>query len=496
MSENLITLRGRQKKIFKFLTNPLVLILVLGLLLRLYYSWMTGDQSSWWDGALYGNYARYFSGHGPYVELSAVRPILFSLIWGGFNFISTSEFLPKTFLLISSMFAILGMYYLARSLTDKKSIGLLSAFLTAIFYIHIFYTQRLLVDTLSFTFFIWSAYFFFKYFKKDNPKFFYIASVIVAVGFLFRITTALILLVVLVYTAVIHGTKMFKKKEYYIGAMIFLAIITPYIIWGFFQFDGFILTQAFETNAPTNFWMGGYNVLIKYITRFLLLLPNNWAIPTGLLFIVGFIMMHECIVGVDMMRNGDRKLRKDFFILLMFIIPLIAISFLLNHDEDRYIFNIFPAIFILVSMATIYLRNLLEKKWKYVGNIFLVLVIITMLISQLQATDITIKSKIPSYKEVKEAGLWMGQNSGPDDIIITHSYPQVQYYSWRYSRQFPKTEEEYELLDKTNFTYFMVSIFERSPEWVYNYPAKMNLTIANAWLTSDQQPIVVIYNLK
>jgi len=486
------------------LKNPLILILILGLVIRLYYFFLTKDANTlWWDSSLYGNYGLYFSGHGQFVELAPVRPILFSLVWALFNFITLSELPIRLFLLTFSILAILGMYYLARSLTDDKRVGWLASFITAIFYIHIFYTNRLLVDTLSFTFFIWAAYFFHKYFKHAHnknehaPKFFYIASVIVAIGFLFRITTALILLVVLLYTIVIDGMKLFKKKEYYIGALIFLAIISPYIIWGYFQFDGFVLTQAFETNAPTNFWISGHNVLIKYITRFLLLIPNSWAIPTGLLFITGFIMMNEAILGLDLVREGDKKLRKDLFILLMFILPLIAVSFLLNHDEDRYIFTVFPAMFILISIATIYIYDLLNKKWgKYVAGTFMVLIIITMLISQSQATDITVKSKILSYKEVKEAGLWIKDHSEPDDIIITHSYPQVQYYSWRYSRHFPKTEEEFEQLDHTNFTYFMVSIFERSPEWAYVYPNKHNLTVAKVWMLNEKQPAVVIYNLK
>ena len=485
------------KKILKILKNPIVLILILGLIIRLYYFFMTYDQNNlWWDSSLYGNYARYFSGHGPFVQLAPVRPILFSLVWAGFNFITLSEIPIRIFILTFSMLAILGMYYLGRSITDNKKVGLLSAFLTAIFYIHIFYTQRLLVDTLSFTFFIWSAYFFFKYFKKNNAKYFYIASVIVAIGFLFRITTALILLVVLIYTVVIDGTKLFKKKEYYIGALIFLLIISPYLIWGYFQFGGFVLTKAFETNAPTNFFASGYNVLITYITRFLLLLPNIWSVPIAFTFIMGLIMMHESIVGIDIMRKGDKKLRRDFFLLLMFIIPLVAISFLLNHDEDRYIFNVFPAIFILMSIAVYWTYDQIRKTNKPVAIIFMIVLIGMTTFSQFQATDLTVKSKIPSYSQVKEAGLWIAGNSGPDDIIITHSYPQVQYYSGRYSRHFPKTEAEFELLDKTNFTYFMVSIFERSPEWVYDYPARKNLTIANAWLTPDGQPIVVVYNLK
>jgi len=482
---------------FKKLKHPLMIVLVLGLVLRLFYWYISHGQAAWWDEVVYGNMGRYWSGHGPYWAFTAARPILFSFVWAGFNFISLSEFLPRLFLLGMSMAAIVGMYYLGKSMTNDKRIGWTAAFLTSIFYIHIFYTVRLLVDTLSFTFFIWGAFFFYKYFKKEVPKYFYIACAITAVGFLFRITTALILFVVLIFILLTEGIDFYKKKEYWIGALIFLAVISPYLIWGYFQFDGFVLTKAFETNAPDAFWSGGLQVLLQYIIRYFLLLPNVWAIPMVLLFIVGLIMMHEAIVGMDMVRKGDKKLQKDLFLLLMFIIPLICISFLLNHFEDRYIFNVFPAIFLLSSISFVWLIDLITKKFsKGAGGFFAILILGILLFSQLQVVDFTVKSKIESYRQVQEAGLWIKDNSHPDDIIIVHSYPQIQYYSERYSRHFPKTKEEYEQLDQTNFTYFILSIFERSPEWAYQYPVEKNLTVANAWVTDKNEPILVIYNLK
>jgi len=487
------------KNRLKILKNPLVLILILGLVIRLFYIYLTSSygMSGFWDSCLYGNYARYFSGHGPYVELAAVRPILFSLVWAGFNFFTLSEIPIRIFLLIFSMLAILGMYYLGKEMSNEY-VGYIAALITSVFYIHIFYSIRLLVDTLSFTFFIWSALYFYKYFRDDKPKFFYIASIIVAIGFLFRITTALILMVVLFYTIIIHGLKMFKKKEYYIGAIIFLLIIAPYLIWGYYQFDGFVLIKALETNAPKAFWSGGLNVFIRYISQGLLLLPNNWAMPVAGLFVIGLFMMHGSIVGIDMARKGDKKLQKDLFLLLMFIIPLICISFLLDHDEDRYIFNVFPAIFVLTSIATISIKDWLNTKYgKIAANIFLIIIIALIIGSQIEATDRTVRGKMPAYQEVRQAGLWIKDNSNPGDIVVTQSYPQIQYYSMRYAQWFPSTEEEYEAMDKTNHRYFILSVFERSPEWIYSYPVKKNLTVANAWMSPDgQQPLIVIYNLE
>jgi 4-amino-4-deoxy-L-arabinose transferase-like glycosyltransferase len=477
------------------LRHPLTLVVLLGVILRIYYAFIANGQALWWDEAVYGNMARYWNG-GLYWEFGAARPVLFSFLWSIFNLFSRTEFLPRLLILICSIAAIIGMFRLGKSLSGDRRIALAASFFTSIFYIHIFYTQRLLVDTLSFTFFIWSAYYFYEYFKKETPKLFYIACIITAIGFLFRITTALILFVVLIYILLLETKTFYKKKEYWIGALIFFLIISPYFIWGYFQFDGFVLTQAFETNAPKNFWVGGYNVLMDYVMKYFILIPNVWAIPLFLLFVLGLLMMHEAIVGLDMAKKGDKKIRRDLFLLLLFIIPTICISFLLDHYEDRYIFNAFPAIFILASIAFVYLIDLIAKKNKSAGGIFAIAILIIIFISQIQAVDFTVKGKVESYREVQQAGLWIKAHSNPQDVVVTHSYPQIQYYSERYCQFFPKTEEEFEEMDDTNFTYFVLSVFERSPEWVYQYPTKKNLTVAQAYLTTDNQPILVIYNLK
>lgn len=480
------------------LKHPLTLVVLLGLVLRIYYAFVARGQALWWDEAVYGNMARFWNG-GLYWEFGAARPVLFSFLWSIFNLFSRTEFLPRTLLMICSIAAIIGMYLLGKSMSDDRRIALAASFFTSIFYIHIFYTQRLLVDTLSFTFFIWAAYYFYEYFKKDHvPKLFYIACVITAVGFLFRITTALVLFVVLFYILLLETKTFYKRKEYWIGALIFLLIVSPYFIWGYFKFDGFVLTQAFETNAPKNFWVGGYNVLMDYVMKYFILIPNSWSIPLFAFFLLGLLMMHEAIVGIDMAKKGDKKIRRDLFLLLLFVIPTICISFLLDHYEDRYIFNAFPAIFVLAALAFVYIIDLIAKKNKTAGGLFAIAILLILFVGQLQAVDFTVKGKVESYRQLQQAGLWIKDHSNPNDVVITHSYPQLQYYSERYCQYFPKTKAEFEEMynHTTNYTYFVLSIFESSPEWVYQYPAENNLTVAQAYLTEDNQPILVIYNLK
>lgn len=479
------------------LKHPLLYILIFGLAIRLYYLIKTYFQTLWWDEAVYMIMSTSWGG-GPHYEFTAARPILFSFIIYLFNFVTTSVLVPKLIILFFSMAAILGMYYLGKLATGQQRIGLLAALLTSVFYLHIFYTQRILMDTISFTFFIWAACFFIEYFRKDKPKLLYIATAITAIGFLFRITTAFILIIVFIYLLLMQGFKMFKKKEYWIAIILFGLIIAPYILWGYIQFNGFVLTKAFETNAPdTGSFLGnGLQLFIQYTARGYMMLPNTLGFLWIIFFGIGLISLYKLFLGFDL-RKKDKDIGRMLFILLLFIIPLLASCFFLDHVEDRYIFNVFPAMIILICIAKFKIMDYIEARE---GRTMAVLVFIIglglLLTSQFIAMGPIINGKINSYKEVKDAGLWIKENSNLNDIMVTGSYPQIQYYSQRYSRHIPKTKEEFESLDQTNLTYFIVSIFERSPEWAYSYPMEKNLTAANAYVDKEGNVILVIYNLE
>ena len=87
-------------------------------------------------------------------------------------------------------------------------------------------------------------------------------------------------------------------------------------------------------------------------------------------------------------------------------------------------------------------------------------------------------------------------NSQKEKIdISTFELSEIPESFYGCSCLFSNTKEEYEAMDKTNHRYFILSVFERSPEWVYSYPLEKNLTVANAWVNGNE-PILVIYNLK
>lgn len=481
----------------KKLKHPLLYILLLGLGIRIYWLVKTFSQTLWWDECVYMIMASTWSG-GPAYEFTAARPVLFSFIIYLFNFFTTSILVPKLIILFFSMAAIPGMYYLGKSISGQQRVGLLAALLTSVFYLHIFYTQRLLVDTVSFTFFIWAAYFFIEYFRKNKSKLLYIATAITAIGFLFRITTAFILFVVFIYLFLMQGFKMFKKKEYWIAIILFGLIIAPYIAWGYIQFDGFVLTKAFETNAPdTGSFLGnGLQLFIQYTKNGYGLLPNTLSFLWATFFVIGLVSLYKLFLAFDL-RKKDKEIRRNLFLLLLFIVPLLASCFLLDHVEDRYIFNTFPAIILLISIAKFKIMDYIEDHEGRGMALFVFIIgVILLLVSQFIAMPLIIKPGINSYQQVGEAGIWIEENSNPGDVVVTSSYPQIQYYSKRRAQYIPKTKEEYELMDRTKYKYFIVSVFENSPEWSYTYPSNQNYTVANIYLDRNGDPLLIIYNIK
>lgn len=502
MEDVINTLDKRKEKIIKWIKNPynfaLVAILAFAIIIRIYYFNLTQGQVIWWDEAEYMNMARAWA-FGLDYQFFSVRPILFSLITAGFFKISYGEFLPRMFIFLISIASIAGVYYLGKEIYDKK-IGLLCAFFASFFYLHLFHTYRLLVDLPSFAFFTFAAFFFYKYFKDNKKtKSLYLGAAIIAIGTLFRITTATFLFAVFLYVLITEKLNFLKKKEIWIAALIFVLILSPYIIWGYIQFNGFVITLAGAWNAP----QGEY--LSNFIWNFksnMSLFPSMFSWTLLIFFILGLFSMYGLILGFDVLIKGeDIQLKRNLFLFLIFLIPIITISFSMNHYfEDRYIINSLPAIFIISSAFIMKSYNFIKKKNKIIAIFFLILLLVIIAYSQISHADSLIKNKKDSYLQVKQAGLWLKQNSEASDIIIVGSWPQIMYYSERKTLFIPSGKEELISLISSdpNIKFYMVSVFERHENWMYSFPQENNFTIAQAYFAdaSRTQPILIIYEIQ
>ncbi len=468
-------------------------VLIFAIAIRLYYFKMTYNQPLWWDEAEYMNMAKAWAFSRPY-EFLAVRPVLFSFFASLFFRITSSEFPTRFLMLILSIFSVVGVYYLGKEVYDQRT-GLLASFFMSIFYLNLFFSYRLLVDLPSLTFFTFGAYFFYRYFKNNEVKMLYYGAIVIGIGTLFRINTAVYLFVAAIFT-LLTNAKLLKKKEVWISALIFFLILSPYLIWGYLQFHGFVITQAGKYNAPVPGTV--ISTALSNTTIYLSSFPTYMTWTLLLFTLLGLFLMYNLVLAPDLLSKGHNKLKGDFYILLLLLIPFLAAVFLIAHTEDRYILNVFPAIFIIGSLGIFKGYDLIKKKSKILAIILLCVLLIFITYSQYQSADGLIKQKLTSYGDFKDAGSWLKQNSLQTDRAVVSGSPMVTFYSDRDSFGFPNTEEEFNNLLKTdkNIKYFILAAIQPSPDWTYAYPQRHNLTVAKSYSTlNSNQASLIIYKL-
>ncbi len=496
------------KKIINWVkeNHILISILLIALIIRIYFYIQLGNQPQWWDESEYLNMARAWAFNIPY-QFHPVRPVLFSLITAGLFKVFEGEFLPRAFVFAISMLSIYAMYLFGKE-TFNKNVGLVAAFLMAVNYLNLFYTFRLLADIPTLTFFTLSAYYFWKYFKSGHPGAIYMAAIMTGIGTLFKLPVAAILFVVLIYLLITEKLKFLKRKEIWIAGIIFCLILAPYIIWGYFQFDGFVISQAGAYNMAEETGFDYIKSTFQNIIGYFKLFPIYFSIGMTIAFVGGILMMRRVFYGWDILFNGKetdtrKELKRNLFLILAFIIPFITVSLSLGYVDSRLLLVIFPTVFIIAGFFVIKIYDLLrgdgtDQVKKAVAIIFILAMLCIPAYSLKQTNEILI-GKSHSYEQVKWAGEWLESNTLPGEAVVSTSTTQIRYYSKRETFDFVETEEEFEQLLKDNpqIKYYMLSIFEkhRDEPWMYEYPQKHELEVLQMY-ASGEQPILGIYKLK
>ena len=323
----------------------------------------------------------------------------------------------------------------------------------------------------------------------------YYGAIVIGIGTLFRINTAVYLFVAAIFTLVTN-IKLLKKKEVWISALIFFLILSPYLIWGYLQFHGFVITQAGKYNAPASGTM--ISTALSNTKIYISSFPTYMTWTLLFFALIGLFLMYDLVLAPDLLFKGHNKLKGDFYMLLLLLIPFLAAVFLIAHTEDRYILNAFPAIFILSSLSIFKGYDLIKKKSKILAIILIIALLIFVTYFQYRSADNLIRQKLISFVDFKDAGIWLKQNSLTTDRIVVSGSPMITFYSDRDSFGFPNTEQEFDdLLKKDkNIKYFVLAIVQPSPDWSYSYPQKHNLTVAQSYSALNvNQPSLIIYKL-
>lgn len=468
-------------------------ILIFSFILLLYYFSLTSQQPLWWDEAEYMSIAKYWAFNIPY-KIDAARPPLFPFLASLVFRMGLGELTVKFLIVVLPAFlVVLFTYFLIKEMYDEK-IALITAFITSVSWIHLFYSQRIMTDSIGLLFGILAFFCFWKgYIKEKGKKYIWLTGVFIALSFLIRLTGILYGAILVVFLFITERFKPLKNKNLWFILILFILTIIPYLLWSQSYFGTpFAFQKGYAGGA-------GDRPIGWHLIRFVYDYPEFIFF---IFFLLGLLTLIPMFLSLDIMLfDKNKEYYNDLFMLLSIIFVLFFFIYFLRDAENRWLIAMSISIFTFSAKGILLVYNQVKKNiGKSIAILVLILILIIGTYYQLKHTDMIIKVKKDSYLPVKEAGLWIKQNSNKGDIILSISEPQTVYYSERETLRFQfMTEQEFEkLVEEKKPKYMIVSIFENGhPEWSYNPPEKYQKLMrpVNAWYTDETktQAVLIIY---
>ncbi len=465
-------LQKRNEKLKVWLKNPYNLLLIgvilFACLIRFHYFFLTEAQPLWWDEAAYGALAKNFAFHmWDDVEVikgeTAIRPPLLPLIWSALIKMGFSEPANRFILeLLPSILSILFIYLIGEELYNKK-VGLISAFIYSVLWIHLFYTSRLLTHAPSIAFLFASIYFFSKSFKeKLNYKYFSISLILASLVALLRFPDGLIFVVYVIFLIFTKRLNLAKDPKAWLSAVIGLSPLLLFFLINFIKFGNIfpaLLSGGYVKAVSENFAFGLLNYINVYLTMFIFIA-----------FLVGIgIACLEVGVGYDLL-SKNKKLQSHLLLLILFLVFYSFFIFYIKGAEDRWLFPLSLSFVVFGALGLSYFYDLLRKYNKILALIIILAILGFGAYNQLKFANTLINDKKDSYLQMRQGFEWLKDNASPDSIVLGNGIETyIIYYSGLNYVNFPSDEAS---VNSIEADYMVAHIFSNQPDYINSYLEK------------------------
>lgn len=503
-------------KLKSWLKNPynfgLIIVVVFAFLVRLYFFNLNSGHPLWWDEAEYMATAKKLAFNIPF-EISPHRPPLFMylaalLFEGGFG----ENAIQFWLVLVPSLALVVATFYLGKEMYDEK-VGIIAALLMAVNWSILFWTARIQPDFFSMFFQVLAVFFMWKHWKNPNAKFVILAGVFSALGFHFKVSGLLAPLIIGVFSFVKDRFSIFKQKYYYYFLLAFILSLIPYIVWSYLSFNSITpLAKEYSDDVLEKGPFGWYtlNFFIGLTTPGLMSIGQIFTIKSILfvLFLVGLIMALEVFLyGEVLIKDRKKCFNADLFCITTLVIVSAFYIFWIKGADDRWVFLWLPFVFVLTGKAVLFVYDTIKKHQKTLAFLVVGLFLLIGVYAQLQHANNLIKIKKDSYKPVKDAALWIKENSLPSDKVSTLSVTQTVYYSERNVTNYAKIESiqdflEYLKKEKPRYVIYSIyepAIFNEKMKWFMEYlqsnPEELNPVQAYFLDAQKKQLALVIFEV-
>ena len=426
---------------------------------------MTKGQALWYDEGEYLIRARHLVTGLPETGYWWGRPPLFTWITSVFFLFGTvgGEFLTRAFLAAAGVGSVWVMFLLGKELFNSEEVGLLSSVFVSASWILLFLSFRILVEVPLFFLMLLSALWFVRYDKTGLVKWFWLAFLGAGLSFLMKWTAGMLLVIFPVYLLLKHRMRLARMKH---ERWLFVAVLAAAVgyVWYSLKKSGGLL-YVFEKIGLFTLSPGELSGVISQQIGFVQGFVGSiwlWVIAAALVWALSIVLLHY---GVIFKRQKTRALA----ILLLWSGLFFAAFVFIKAWENRYVIPLLIPFYLLTAVLAVDVaRRLPEYRQMAIGVIVVLLLVGSY--GQFQQGNALIQEKFTGYRELQEAGQWIQEHSERGDIILSAGRPQLTHYTELENLQHTyNLTSELALIREHQVKYSVISNWEKSPEWLYEY---------------------------
>jgi len=477
-------------------------LFILTLIVSIYFFTKTYSQALWFDEADYLNFGKYLAFGYPEWGLSPVRPPLFPLVSALFFKIGFGEIGLRIIMILSGLSNTVLIYLIGKEL-DNKRVGLIAAAIMALFWSHLFFTFRLLVDVPVLTLWLLSTYFFVKgYINEGKKKYIWMIAPALFIGFLIKYLNAFLIIIILVYLLMTERLKFLKDKDLWMSAGIGIIMSIPFFIFQKLYYGSFFAFLKASLVGRTTLGRTFTDFFVEYIKNLFPMVGGKYLwVGTlfSIIFIIGFIKILEIFLGLDLIfKNKDKKLTKELFLFLWLIGSLAFLAKLGygHYIEERYAFGFFAAVFLIIAIGINKIYDSVKNYNKLAATALVILILVLGAYSNLAHAKLLIENKAESFIQVKQAGEFLQENLRKNEGYLSPATSaEIQYHS---NRKNMGSNLQAALTDE-KIKYVVISIFNQMPagylEFIQSNPDKFKPVETYFLDKENKQPAVIIFKI-
>ena len=436
-------------------------ILALAAALRLASLGVT--EVEWWDSTIYLTEARRIADAIPWAppyetHRAPLLPWLAALSYGA-GLGERGVYLANVLLSVGTV----GLTYAAGALLFGRAAGLAAAFLTAVSWESLFFTQRVLTETPALFFWLLSLVAWVLAVVRGRTAWILLLGPAVALAFLSHFRAAAIVLALGIHFVAAGRWGLLRRREVLVSAALAFLGLAAYAAFSSARWGSpFGFLRSYQLGRLRSVGPERLEILARYLGY----LPSYLGS-----FLFAILLGTLAVSLARLVRPAARRPaavapdRAGLLLAGLVLVPL-AVPSLFESFHHRLGVLCLPGLFLLLGAALARAGERVRRRSVPAARALVAGALAIAAVQQLAAADVWLHAEGRSYVSVKEAALWVRGRAAPGATIVTTSWPQVNFYAERPTAGVPGGPAELEALVRARRAPFLVlSECERTPAW-------------------------------